>query len=110
VLSLEAAELKAESFFEPIDHDAERTVLKADRKATNEHKEMLASCLARAKLFAELYRSSTITWNRWERLFKESHSQKSRRSMEEEANFIRHLEGYQKYLDAIIRQLLKQRT
>jgi hypothetical protein len=110
VLSLEAAQLKAQNYFEPILHDAERATLKVKRKASNADEGRLAECLTNVRRHAELYRGLTKTWNIDKRSFQSSQSERDRKWVEEDVNFIRIFTHIQKDLDDRIRELLKQRA
>jgi hypothetical protein len=110
VLSLETAELKGQSYFEPILHEAELAAAKAKRKANNKDEDALAGCLNTLKQYAQIYRGSTKAWNDDKDLFQISHAEKHRKWIEEDEKFLRAIEGFQKNQGDVIRELLKQRA
>ncbi len=109
VLSLEAAELKGQLFYEPILRDAERAVLKAKRKAANKDEESLAECLSDVETYATAYRSATEMWNLDKKLFNMTHAKKYKRHLDENEEFLRALKAIQVKADDAIQALLKQR-
>lgn len=110
VTSLETAELKGPMFFEPILHEAELAVTKAERKAGNKDEEKLAACLMNVKGFAETYRGLIQYFNSERKLYDSAPSAKVYRWMEEDIKSIHDLESHQKELDEVIRSVLKQRA